>query len=215
LFTVPVAGGMATQLEIPNAFWATYSPDGKQMAYTPLADAFRQWKHYRGGMISVLSIFSFADKSVIKIPQPDGGCNDVNPIWLGNMIYFRSDRNGECNLYAYNVINRKIDQLTSFNDFPVLNAAAADGHIVFEQAGFLHRYTNNSSATSSLKIGIAADLPELRSRFVQGLDYIRSAGLSPTGARAVFDCRGEIITVPAEKGDYRNITQTTGAHEKF
>ncbi|MCW3119208.1 MAG: peptidase [Chitinophagaceae bacterium] len=215
LFTVPVTGGMATQLEIPNAFWATYSPDGKQMAYTPLGDAFRQWKHYRGGMISTLSIFSFTDKSVVKIPQPEGGCNDVNPMWLGNTIYFRSDRNGEFNLFAYNTATKKIDQLTSFNDFPVLNAAATDGRIVFEQAGYLHAYSVSSSAASQLKIFIAADLPELRSRFVPGLDFIRSAGISPTGARAVFDCRGEIITVPAEKGDYRNITQTTGAHEKF
>ncbi|MEJ0101338.1 MAG: PDZ domain-containing protein [Bacteroidota bacterium] len=215
LFTVPVTGGMATQLEIPNASWATYSPDGKQMAYNPLSDAFRQWKHYRGGTISIIFIFSFADKSVVKIPQPDGGCNDVNPMWLGNTIYFRSDRDGEFNLYAYNTATKKIDALTSFNDFPVLNAAATDGRIVFEQAGYLHAYSFNSSAASQLKIGIATDLPEVRSRFVQGLNFIRSADISPTGARAVFDCRGEIITVPAEKGDYRNITQTTGAHEKF
>ncbi|MES1213886.1 MAG: PDZ domain-containing protein [Bacteroidota bacterium] len=206
---------MATQLEIPNATWATYSPDGKQMAYNPLGDAFRQWKHYRGGQISVINIFTFSDKSVIKIPQPDGGCNDVNPMWLGNIIYFRSDRDGEFNLYAYNTSTKKIDALTSFKDFPVLNAAATEGRIVFEQAGYLHSFALNSSAATQLKIAIATDLPELRSRFVQGIDFIRSADISPTGARAVFDVRGEIITVPAEKGDYRNITQTPGAHEKF
>ena len=215
LFTVPVGGGMATQLEIPNAFWATYSPDGKQIAYTPLSDAFRQWKHYRGGRISVISVFSMADKSVIKIPQPDGGCNDVSPMWVGGTIYFRSDRMGEFNLFSYNTATKKIDQLTNFKDFPVLNAAATDGRIVFEQAGYLHTYLFNSSASTQLKIGIATDLPELRARFVQGAEYIRAADISPTGARAVFDYRGDIVTVPAEKGDYRNITQTTGSHERF
>ncbi len=215
LFTVPLTGGMATQLEIPNANWAAYSPDGKQMAYTPLSDPFKQWKHYRGGSIATIWIYSFADRSVVKIPQPTGGCNDVNPMWKGNTIYFRSDRNGEFNLFAYNTSTKKIDQLTEFKDFPILNAGATDGKIIFEQAGYLHSLSTSSSSSNRLKIGIAADLPELRSRFVKGADFIRSADISPTGSRAVFDSRGEIVTVPAEKGDYRNITQTTGTHETF
>ncbi|MBP6023327.1 S41 family peptidase [Ferruginibacter sp.] len=215
LFTVAVTGGMATQLEIPNAFWANYSPDAKYMAYTPLSDAFKQWKHYRGGTISIIHIFSFADKSVVKIPQPAEGCNDVSPMWIGNTIYFRSDRNGEFNLFAYNTATKKIDQLTKYKDFPVLNAGASNGNIVFEQAGYLHTYALNGTTATKLKIGIAADLLELRGRFVRGGDYIRAGDISPTGARVVFDSRGEIITAPAEKGDYRNITQTTGAHEKY
>ncbi|MEN9686197.1 MAG: hypothetical protein RLZZ28_1983 [Bacteroidota bacterium] len=215
LFTVALSGGIATQLEIPNSFWASYSPDGKQMAYTPLGDAFRQWKHYRGGMISTIHIFSFTDKSDIKIPQPADGCNDVNPQWVGNTIYFRSDRNGEFNLFSYNTSTKKIEQITKFTDFPVLNASATpDGRIVFEQAGYLHSISS-ANAVTRIKIGIAADLLELRSRFVRGADHIRSADISPTGARVVFDSRGEIITAPAEKGDYRNITQSAGVHEKF
>jgi tricorn protease len=215
LFTVPVGGGMATQLEIPNASWATYSPDGKQMAYNPLNDAFRQWKHYRGGTISNIWIYSFIDNGTIKIPQPQGGCNDVNPMWVGNIIYFRSDRNGEFNLFAYNTSTKNIDQLTSFTDFPVLNAATANGTIIFEQAGYLHTLTPGESASKKIKIGIAADLLELRTRFVKGTKYVRSGDISPSGQRAVFDFRGDIITVPAEKGDPRNLTQTTAAHEKY
>ncbi len=215
LYTVPLTGGMPIQLEIPNASWATYSPDGKQMAYNPISDAFRQWKHYRGGSISNIWIFSFSDKSTIKIPQPDGGCNDVNPMWVGNSIYFRSDRNGEFNLFSYNTQSKKIEQLTKFADFPILNSSTGNGIIVFEQAGFLHTYTPGESNTKKVKIGIAADLLELRSRYVKGAKFIRSGNLSPSGQRAVFDFRGEIITVPAEKGDPRNITQTTNAHEKY
>ncbi len=215
LYTVSLTGGMPAQLEIPNAAWATYSPDGKQMAYNPISDAFRQWKHYRGGSISNIWIFTFADKRTIKIPQPEGGCNDVNPMWVGNTIYFRSDRNGEFNLYSYNTASKKIDQLTNFNDFPILNASTGNGGIVFEQAGYLHTFFPGEKNTKKIKIGIAADLLELRPHFVKGTKYIRSAGLSPSGQRAVFDFRGDIVTVPAEKGDPRNLTQTSSAHEKY
>ncbi|MEO5947017.1 MAG: PDZ domain-containing protein [Chitinophagaceae bacterium] len=215
LYTVPVSGGMPVQLSIPNAGWATYSPDGKQMAYTPLRDAFTQWKNYRGGMISTIWIFNFSDDATAKIPQPTGGCNDVSPIWMGNMIYFRSDRNGEFNLFSYNTASKEIKQLTTFKDFPILNASAGNGIIVFEQAGYLHTYTPGESNTKRLKVGIATDLLELRSRFAKGADYVRSADISPTGQRVVFDFRGEIVTLPAEKGDARNLTQTTSAHEKF
>ncbi len=215
LFTVPVTGGMAEQLEIPNATWATYSPDGKQLAYNPLSDAFRQWKHYRGGSISVIWIYTFADHNTIRIPQPDGGCNDVNPIWIGNTIYFRSDRNGEFNLFTYNTSTKKVEQITSFKDFPVLNAAGSNNTLVFEQAGYLHTLNVGESSSRKLKIGIAADLLELRPRFVRGVKYIRSGAISPTGQRVVVDFRGDIVTVPAEKGDPRNLTQTTSVHEKY
>jgi tricorn protease len=215
LFTVPVTGGHETMLEIPNAYHAKYSPDGKWIAYTPIPDAFRQWKHYRGGMISNIMLFSFADKSVVKISQPDGGCNDTQPVWLGDKIYFRSDRNGEFNLFSYDISSKEIKQLTDYKDFPIINASGGDEKIIFEQAGYLHIFEPGTSSAKKLTIGIAADLLELRPRFVKGGNYIRWADISPSGSRIVYDYRGEIITAPAEKGDYRNLTRTTGVHEKF
>ena len=215
LFTVPVSGGFPTQLEIPNAFHASYSPDGKKMAYTPLRDAFQQWKHYRGGTIATIWLFSFQDKSIIKIPQPNDGCNDSGPKWVGNKIYFRSDRNGEFNLFSYDVVSKEIKQLTNFNDFPVVNMTAGAGNLIFDQAGYLHTYDIAMAIEKKLTVGIAADLQELRPRFVKGASYIRSADISASGSRAVFDYRGDIITVPAEKGDARNITSTNNVHEKY
>lgn len=214
LFTVPITGGPATQLDIPNAYYAAYSPDGKSLAYNPTPDNFRQWKHYRGGGISKIWEFSFADKSVIKLPQPDGGSNDVQPIWMDNAIYFRSDRNGEFNLFSYDVASKEVKQLTQFKDFPVVNPSGGDRKIIFEQAGYLHIYDPSTNTEKKLTIGIAADLLELRPRFVSGDKYVRSVDISPTGARVALDFRGEIITVPYEKGDYRNLTNTSGVHEK-
>ncbi|CAN5558699.1 S41 family peptidase [soil metagenome] len=215
LYTVPVTGGFPTQIGIPNAYHASYSPNGKFMAYTPLWEAFRQWKHYRGGTISNIQLFSFADNSIVKIPQPAGGCNDTEPSWMGDDVYFMSDRNGEFNLFSYSVTSKQLKQLTDYKDFPIANIAAADGKIILEQAGYLHIYEVASGKTNKLKVGIATDLLELRPRFVKGSSYIRSAAISPTGSRAVFDFRGDIVTVPGEKGDARNLTNTSGAHEKY
>ena len=215
LFTVPAGGGLPTQLVIPNGWYASYSPDGKHMAYTPIPERSQQWKNYRGGTVSEIWLFSFDDHSVVKIPQPEGRSNDMQPMWIGDNVYFISDRNGEFNLFSYNFTGRTITQLTQFTDFPILNVSAGTGKIVFEQAGYLHVYDISSKAARKLTIGIAADLLELRPRYASGAGYLRTADISPTGARAVFGYRGEIITAPAENGDPRNITLTTGAHEKF
>ncbi|MBM3297318.1 MAG: peptidase S41, partial [Candidatus Aminicenantes bacterium] len=99
-------------------------------------------------------------------------------------------------------------------DFPVLNASAGGGKIIYEQAGLLHLLDPESGTSTRLSFGLAADLPDLRERYVKGARWIRNASLSPSGARAVLEFRGEIVTVPAEKGDPRNITLTPGVHER-
>ncbi len=215
LFTVSIQGGFPLQVELPNAWNGVFSPDGKKIAYSPIAPRYAQWKHYRGGTISTLWIFSADDKSAIKIPQPQEGCNDSDPMWIGNTIYFRSDRSGEFNLFAYDVTSKNVTQVTNFTDFPVVNAGYSKNKLVLEQAGYLHLLDVNAATPKKLTIGIAADLLELRPRFVKGGNYIRSGGISPSGMRVVFDFRGEIVTAPAEKGDARNITLTTNAHEKY
>jgi tricorn protease len=214
-FLVPVAGGFPVQLDIPYGYTASYSPDGKSLAYTPLSPAYRQWKNYRGGMISNIWIYSFGDHSVVKIPQPKEGCNDADPMWIGQTVYFISDRNGEFNLYSCDTKSMEVNQLTAFNDFPVIRASAGGNRIILEQEGYLHSFDIKSGSVKKLTVSIAADLLEMRPRFVQGNNYIRSLDISPSGSRAVFDYRGEIITLPGEKGDPRNITLTAGVHEKY
>jgi len=214
LFTVPIKGGIEEPLKLPNASKAIYSPDGSRLAYNPLSEAFTQWKHYRGGLTSNIWLYKFNDNSAEKLPQPESRANDVDPMWIGDTIYFRSDRNGEFNLFSYNLKSKAIKQLTDHKDFPVMGASSGGGEIVYEQAGYLHIFDPKSSRSTRLTIGVSADLVETRARFVKGARYIRDASISPTGARAVFEFRGEIITVPAEKGDSRNLTNTTGANER-
>jgi tricorn protease len=140
LFTAPLAGGLPAKLPIPHAAKAAYSPDGSRLAYVPLYEAFRQWKNYRGGTASRIWLYDFKTQAVEPIPQPSARCNDTDPMWVGNAVYFRSDRNGEFNLFAYDLATRKVEQLTRHQTFPVLSASAGGGHIVYEHAGSLHLY---------------------------------------------------------------------------
>jgi tricorn protease len=214
LYTVSLAGGHPEQLPIPHAFKASYSPDGSRIAYTPLYEPFNEWKNYRGGTATRIWVYSTADHSVVEIPQPPGRSNDTDPMWIGDTVYFRSDRNGEFNLFSFDPVTSQVEQLTRHNDFPVLNASAGDGQIAYEQAAYLHLFDPTTGTSTDVPIRIATDLIEVRPRYAEGANFIRGATLSPSAARAAFEFRGEIVTVPREKGDHRNLTQTTGAHER-
>ena len=131
-------------------------------------------------------------------------------MWVGDRLYFRSDRDGEFNLYAFDRATKAVTRLTSHADFPVLNASAGGGRIAYEQAGYVHLLDPATGASQRLKLGVAADLVELRPRWAKGAKWIRGASLSPSGARVALEFRGEIVTLPREKGDDRNLTQTPG-----
>ncbi len=214
LWSVPVEGGVEEKLPIPTATQATWSPDGRRIAYNPLARAFDEWKRYRGGRVSEIWLYTSGTNAMEKIPQPATHSNDVDAMWIGDEIFFRSDRDGEFNIYGYDLKTKKTRQLTHHSDFPVLNAAAGGGHIVYEQAGWLHLLDPASGQSHKLTIGVAADLRETRPRWVSGNQYIRNSSISPTGARAAFEFRGEIVTVPAEKGDARNLTNSPAVNDR-
>lgn len=214
LFTVDIASGAEQQLPVPNAFWASYSPDGNSIAYTTIPDRFEQWKNYRGGTASRIWLYETKTHNVTEIPKPKGGSNDTKPVWKGGKVYFRSDRAGEFNLYSYDPASKAVAQLTRFSDFPVSSLEGTPEEIVFSQGGYLHVYNTATNNATRMKIGIAADLLDQRDRYVKGDQYIRGGDISPSGARVVVDYRGDILTLPAQKGDVMNLTATPGVHEK-
>lgn len=215
LYTVPVDGGVPDRLPVPTGYKSSLSPDGQFLAYTPLGEAFNQWKNYRGGRISRIWIMDLDDYSVTEIPKPEGGSNDTDPMWIGDTVYFNSDRDGEFNLFRYHTDTQSVEQLTSLEDFPVLDPdASQDGTIVFERAGNLHELDTSTGDISRLDIQVYSDLQETRTRYVTGNEWVRSAAPAPDMARVAFEFRGEIVTVPAEKGDPRNITSGSGVHNR-
>lgn len=219
LWTIAIDGGLPTPLPMPRAFSVAYSPDGKKLAYEEITTAFvppwyelSQWRHYRGGRTRPVRLFNLADNSVEKLPWSNS--NDSLPMWIGNNIYFLSDRNHTTNLFAYNVGSKQVTQLTRHDDFDVMTASAGADAIVYEQAGYIHLVDAASGKARRLDIDVAGDFPWARPQFKKVVSMIRNSSLSPTGVRAVFEARGEIFTVPTEKGDYRNLTQSSGAHDR-
>ena len=214
LFTVPLEGGFATQVPLVRAAEGSISPDGARIAYVPNLQWQRAWKRYRGGQTKPIWIASLADSSVqARIPRDNS--NDCNPMWVGETIYFLSDRNGPMSLFAYDLKSQQVKQILKNDGFDIKSASATADAIVYEQFGSLHLLDLQSGNDRALDIRPVADLAEVRPHFLKiEPKRIRSAEISPTGARAVFGVRGEILTVPAEKGDIRNLTNTTDVVER-
>jgi tricorn protease len=213
LLTASVEGGLIGELEVPYGFAFSISPDAQRIAYTPAAPAMQQWKNYRGGRVSRIWIADRATLDVEEVPQPEGRSNDLFPMWVGETLYFVSDRAGEFNLFRHGEAGP--EQLTEYDEFPILSATAgSDGTIVYEQAGWLHTFDPATGAIARVDVSVTTDLMETRPRWVDGSDFIQTAGISPSGVRAVFEARGEIVTVPEENGDVRVLTETSGVHER-
>jgi len=220
LFSVGKDGGLPAALPLPMAFTGAYSSDARRIAYAPLdggqfgrtPERWVAWRRYRGGDASYLWIADLGDLSTEKVPRTDS--NDINPMWIGDKVYFLSDRNGAMTLFRFDPSTRTVTELIRNAGPDIRSASAAPGAIVYEQFGQIHIFDLASGRTQMVSIEIAADLAEVRPR-VQAVDReIQSARISPTGVRAVFEAHGEILTVPADKGDIRNLTRTPGVMER-
>ena len=213
LFTVGIEGGLSERLPLPMGYEGSFSPGGKRIAYVPLRRAFSVWKRYRGGTATPVWIADLADSSIVKIPRTDS--NDYEPMWFGDKVFFLSDRDGPVTLFSYDVNTKELTRALKNDGLDLKSASAGPGGIVYEQFGSLHLYDPASGKTSPIPVSIAGDMLEVRDKFVNVGDDLSSPSLSPNAARAAFEARGEIITVPAEKGDFRNLTNTPGAMERY
>jgi tricorn protease len=213
LFTIPVTGGFPTQLPLDMAEEGSYSSDGSQIAYVPVFQWEPDWKGYRGGQTTPVWIAKLADSSVVKVPREDS--NDRNPMWVGKTVYFLSDRDGPTTLFAYDTETQKVSRMIdNKNGFGMSSASADDRSIVYSQFGALHVYDLSTHQDKAISVTVSADMPQLLPHWEKVAKHILNSGISPTGARAVFEAHGEILTVPAEKGDARDITNSPGAADR-
>ncbi len=219
LFTLPTDGGHPTELPLPMGEQGAITANGTHIAYVPfwnrrsVPNNYISWKHYRGGLASPIWIADLADSRIEKIPREDS--NDHCPMWLGGKLYFLSDRAGLTSLFCYDPQAKQVTRVLENNGFELLSANAGPDAIVYEEFGSLHIFDPASRKSRPVKVTIASDYSGTRSRYDKVSKKITDSGISPTGARAVFGARGEVFTVPAEKGDARNLTQTTGIVERF
>ncbi|HET7649801.1 MAG TPA: protease, partial [Gammaproteobacteria bacterium] len=213
LFTVPVTGSFPQQLPLPMAEDGAYSPDASHIAYSPNFQWEPDWKKYRGGQTTPLWIARLSDSSVVKIPRDNS--NDRNPMWIGSTVYFLSDRDGPVTLFAYDTVTGSVTRVLDNKHFDIDSASAGPGAIVYSQMGELHLFDLATRQSTPIQVRVAGDMPQVRPHFVNVAKDLSNANISPSGARAVFEAHGDILTVPAEKGDVRDITSSPGAAERY
>ncbi len=217
LFTVPVEGGLPQSMPLPMGYSGAFSPDGKKFVYAPLGvgggfSNFVAWKRYRGGRASYLWLADMTTLETVKIPRTDS--QDFDPMWLGDKVYFLSDRTGKASLYRYDPATKAVTDLLKNTGYDINSAKAGPGGIVYDQFGDIHIYDAKTGKDAKINIDITGDMPELRPRFTDVSTEIRNIGISATGVRAVIEAHGEILTLPAAKGDTRNLTNTPGVMER-
>jgi tricorn protease len=205
--------GLPVELPLPSADDGSLSPDGKLIAYTPFNQWEPAWKRYHGGQTQPVWIVNLATLDLTKIPRDNS--NDSNPLWIGDKVYFLSDRNGPVTLFSYDTKSKQVEQVVENKSFDLKSASAGPGGIVYEQFGSIHIYDTAARSERAVDITLHGDLPALEpSLTVIDPHTILNAYISPTGARAAFEAHGDIFTVPAEKGDARNLTNTSNAAER-
>src|SRR5262245_41639284 len=221
LWTIGLDGGLAESMPMPRAYTGAYSSDGRRFAYEEFSLAMfpgwsenqaSQWRHYRGGRTHPIRVMNLSDYSTESLPWTNS--NDGSPMWIGDTIYFLSDRDHTVNLFSYRSGNKAVAQLTRYNDFDIKSASAGPDAVVYEQAGYIFMVEGKSGQPRRLNIEVSGDFPWGRPQFKKVASMIRSATLSPTGVRAAFEARGDMFTVPVEKGDFRNLTQSSSAHDR-
>ncbi|MEP6705426.1 MAG: protease, partial [Acidobacteriota bacterium] len=214
LYTVAVTGGgLPDAISLPLAERGSISPDGKYIAYEPFSQWQSDWKRYKGGQTQPIWIASLSDSTIEKIPRENS--NDKCAMWVGDKIYFLSDREGGVvSLYSFDTGSKKVEQVFDNKGLDIKFASSGAGSIVYEQFGSIYTLDAGSTSPKKVEIRVAGDFPGVRPRFEKVGGRIQNAAVSPTGVRAVFEARGEIISVPADKGDARNLTNTTGVMER-
>ena len=213
LYTIPVEGGLPTEVPLPIAEDASYSPDGNYIAYVPHPKWQQAWKRYRGGQTTPIWIADLKDSSIVKVPRENS--DDHHPMWVGDTIYFLSDRNGPVSLFAYDTKTKQVTEALHSDGLDFKTASAGPDAIVIEQFGAIKLYDLATHQAKNISIHVAGDIDAVRAHFAKvDPKRIQNFSISPTGARAVFEAWGEIFTVPTDKGDIRNITRSPAVADR-
>ena len=211
-WTVPAEGGVEEPLPLPRGYQGKISPAGTHLAYRMNSSWDEERRNYRGGQNRPIWIVDLKTYDLVSPPWTDS--KDVDPVWVGDTVYFISDRDGVANVWSYELKSKRLTQVTRFTDFDVKAIDAGGGAVVFEQAGYIHELDPASGKARMVNITVAGDFPWMMPRWVDVTGRMTNIGLSPTGKRVVMESRGEIFTVPAEKGDVRNLTHSSGSAER-
>ncbi len=212
LFMVPAEGGISEEIPLSGGGFCSFSADGKQLAFNRVFREFRTWKYYKGGMADDIWIFNFDTKQVSNITE--NPAQDIFPMWIGDEIFFLSDRDRTMNLFVYNTKTKQTEKVTQFTDYDIKFPSFDQNTIVFEKGGYLFAFDVKIRSTRKINVTIADDQNYSRNALVDASKRINRIDLSPNGERVVFSARGDIYTLPSEKGITYNLTSSSDAHER-
>jgi len=212
LYKVSKNGGISEEIPLITGSWCSFSPDGKLMAMNRVFREFRTWKYYRGGMADDIWIFNPKTGAIENITN--NPAQDIFPMWYGDYIFFCSDRDRIMNIFCYNTKTKQTKKVTHFDVYDVKFPSAGNNVMIFENGGFLYTLDPKTEKVEKLTIYINDDGAVGRDRMKNATKNITGTAISPDGNRAVFSARGDIFTVPAKEGITRNITQSSGAHDR-
>ena len=212
LWTIPLEGGPAQLVPAYMGFRGSFSPDGKRIVVDRVDRWDVEFRSYRGGQNTPLTITDVSTGAETRLPNER--TMDIDPVWVGETIYFLSDRDWATNVWSFDTRSSELKQLTHARETDVKTLDARENALVYEQDGYLWLMEPIGSAPKKLAITVSGDFPWAASRWADVTRNIASAALGPNGKRALFEARGEIFTVPVEKGDARNLTRSSGAADR-
>ncbi len=214
-YTVSINGGLPSKLPVPYGEFASYSPNGKRIAFTDRSRVNRNWKRYRGGTAPDILIFDLAGYKTENVTNNEA--NDELPMWIGDAVYYMSDNGPEKrnNIWKYDLNTKKNTQLTDFKDFDITFPSNSDKEIVFEAGGSLYLFDIATEKYKRVEIQIISDQKAMIPKIVNVASDIQSGGISPDGNRVIVSARGEIFSLPAKKGFVTNLTNTSGVAERY
>ncbi len=210
-FMISYEGGVEEPMPMPRAYQGKISPDGRRIAYRMPSSWDEERRNYRGGQNRPIWIMDL--KSFDVDTTPSNGSKEMDPVWVGDVVYFLSDRDGVSNVWSFDTKSKKLTQATKFTDFDVKSLDAGASTVVFEQAGYVHELDPTTNREKIVNITATGDFPWMMAQWKDVSTRITSLALSATGKRAAVEARGEIFTIPAEKGDVRNLTNASGSAE--
>jgi tricorn protease len=210
-WTVPAEGGVEEPMALPRAYQGKISPDGARIAYRMNNSWDEERRNYRGGQNRPIWIVDLKTYALVSPPWTDS--KDMDPVWVGDAVYFISDRDGVANVWSYETKSKKLAQVTRFTDFDVKTLDSGAGAVVFEQAGYVHELDPKTGKEHIVNITATGDFPWMMPRWEDVTSRMTNISLSPTGKRVLVESRGEIFTVPSDKGDVRNLSHSSGSAE--
>ncbi len=213
LWTIGPEGGMPRQIPLPEGGWCSYSPDGSQLAYNRVMREFRTWKYYRGGMADDIWIYNPKQGKVTNITNNDA--QDIFPMWVGEEIYFASDRDMTMNLFVYNTRTGATEKVTNFREYDVKFPSTDGKTIVFENGGWLYRLNPATKEYNKIPVTLAAEGVYGRTEYrtLKAAD-ITAVSAAPDGSRVAVTARGEVFDVPVGKGVTRNLTRSSNSNDR-